>query len=169
MYRLAHDVETGMVMFWVNVGVRNQSRSVAERCCAVVTAGAELKQDVWIRDKNWLPLDLMWALYEVPVPERALIPEPRRSLRKFETPYYLNIAFIADDGSDVLHLAAIRSPTAQRTSFPPGIYAVQITVYSANGEWAGRWYELIFRGAKGSFSGDQLSVCELQTPPVSDR
>jgi hypothetical protein len=41
-------------------------------------------------------------------------------------------------------------------------------VYSANGEWAGRWYELIFRGAKGSFSGNQLTVRELQAAPVGD-
>ena len=52
MYRLARHVETGTVMFWVNVSVRNQGRSVAERWRAVVTAVAELKQDVWVRDEN---------------------------------------------------------------------------------------------------------------------
>jgi hypothetical protein len=169
MYRLAPDVQTGTKMFWVNVGVRNCGRSVAERCRAVVTAMAELKQDTWVKDKNWLPLDLMWVLYQS-VPERDLIPEPALKVWKWGSPvvYYFNIAFIVDNGTDQLHLAVIYSPTAQRTSFPPGIYAVQITVYSANGEWAGRWYELIFRRAKGSFSVDQLTVRELQAAPVSD-
>jgi hypothetical protein len=168
MYRLAPDVQTGTKMFWVNVGVRNRGRSVADRCRAVVTAIAELKQDSWVKDKNWLPLDLMWSLYQYSVSERDLIPEPALKVWKWDSPvvYYFNIAFIADDGTDQLHLAVIYSPTAQRTSFPPGIYAVQITVYSANGEWAGCWYELIFRGAKGSFSGDQLTVRELQAAPV---
>jgi hypothetical protein len=114
MYRLAPDVQSGKKVFWVNVGVRNQGRSVAERCRAVVTAMAELKQDSWVKDRNWLP------------------------------------------------------PTSQHTSFPPGIYGVQITVYSANGEWAVRWYELILRGGTGSFTGDRLTVRELSAAPVTD-
>jgi hypothetical protein len=169
MYRLATDVQTGMKMFWVNVGVRNRGRSIAEKCRAVVTAIAELKQDIWVQDKIWLPLDLKWALHEHPEPERDLIPESARKVWKCGTPvvYYFSVACIADDGTDQLHLAVIYSPTAQRTSFPPGIYGVQITVYSANGEWAGCWYELILHGGTGSFSGDRLTVRELPAAPVT--
>jgi hypothetical protein len=129
---------------------------------------AELKQDTWVKDENWLPLDLMWVFYQS-VAERDLIPEPAWKVSKWGSPvvYYFNIAFIVDDSTDQLHLAVITRPTAQRTSFPLGIYAVQITVYSANGEWAGRWYELIFRGAKGPFSSDQLTVRQLDAAPVS--
>jgi hypothetical protein len=64
MYRLAPDVKTGTKTFYVNVGVRNRGRIVAERCRAVITAVEELKQDRWLRDRNWLPLDLMWGHYK---------------------------------------------------------------------------------------------------------
>src|ERR1700720_67855 len=60
MYRLAPDVHTGKQAFWVNIGVRNRGRSVAEKCRAVITAITELKHGVWVQDKNWLPLNLMW-------------------------------------------------------------------------------------------------------------
>jgi hypothetical protein len=53
MYRLAPDVKTGTKTFYVNVGVRNRGRIVAERCRSVITAVEELKQDVWVRDRNW--------------------------------------------------------------------------------------------------------------------
>jgi hypothetical protein len=170
MYRLAPDVHTGTKMYWVNVGVRNQGRSVAERCRAVITAVEELRQDRWIRDRNWLPLDLMWGLYEPTVSERDLLPEPARKVRKWGPPvvYYFNIAYRIDNGANELRLATVFRPSAQRTFLPPGVYRVQITVYSANGEWAGRWYELIFQPGAGSFSEDQLHVRELQAAPVAE-
>jgi len=170
MYRLAPDVCTGTKMFWANVGVRNRGRLVAEKCRAVITTLAEFRQDIWVKDKNWLPLDLLWALYEHRGPERDLIPESARKVRQSGTPilYYFNIAYIADDGTDQLYLAVIHHPPAQRTILPPGIYGVQITVYSANGEWAGHWYELIVHGGTGAFSSDRLIVRELPAAPVTE-
>jgi hypothetical protein len=169
MYRLAPDGQTGKKAFWVNVGVRNRGRSVAEKCRAVITAKAELKQDIWVQDKNWLPLDLRWG-HGYPEPERDLIPEPMRKVQQWGTPivYYFSIAYIADDGTNQLHLAVTRRPTAQPTSLPPGIYSVQIIVYSANGEWSGRWYEIILRGGTSSFSDDCLTVRELPAAPVAN-
>jgi hypothetical protein len=78
---------------------------------------AELKRDTWVKDKNWLPLDLMWVLSQS-VPERDLIPEPALKIWKWGSPviYYFNIAFIVNDGTDQPHLAVIYSPSAQRTS-----------------------------------------------------
>jgi hypothetical protein len=169
MYRLAPDVKTDKKMYYVNVGVRNRGRSVAKRCRAVITAIEELKQDRWIKESNWLPLDLTWGLYDPTVSERDLIPEPAWKVWKWGAPtvYVFNLAYIVDDGTDQLRLAAIRRPSAQRTCLPPGIYRVQIIVYSANGEWTGRWYELILQSSRGSFSGDRLNVRELQAAPVS--
>jgi hypothetical protein len=81
--------------------------------------------------------------------------------------YYFSIAYISEKAVDQLYLNTIHELPAQPTSFRSGTYAVQIIVYSANGEWAGQWYELIFRGANGSFNGDQLTVRELTENPVS--
>jgi hypothetical protein len=96
---------------------------------------AELKQDSWVKDRNWLPLDLRWSRSQSSAAERDLIPEPALKVWKWGSPvvYYFSIAFIVDDGTNQLHLNVLHRPTAQRTSFPPGIYTVQLIVYSANG------------------------------------
>jgi hypothetical protein len=44
-----------------------------------------------------------------------------------------------------------------------------VCLNAPNGEWTGRWYELILQSGTGSFSEDQLHVRELQTAPVPEQ
>jgi hypothetical protein len=61
MYRSVPIGATDKKSFWVNIGVQNRGRTVAERCRPVVTAMAEWKQNRYVKDENWLPADLRWS------------------------------------------------------------------------------------------------------------
>lgn len=167
MYRLAPDVQSGVRMYWVNVGVRNRGRWVAERCRAVLAAVAEQRDGVWIRESNWLPLDLKWALYDDGAAERDLIPEPRWRVRRASSPvvYYFNIAYIAEDRQNQLLLPVLRIPSAQRTVLPVGTFAFHVLLYAANGTWVSRWYKVSRRGRSGDFDASELEVRELRKQP----
>lgn len=150
--------------FYVNIPLTNDGVTLAKQCQPMLTAMATFQNDTWVREKNWIPLALLWALDELgprPTEERNLV--SRR-------PYIFNLGKVSTRDPERFVLLPLLRPSAQSCEFGRGSYCFEVTVYSENAETVQAWYVVKWHGGIShqptidELRG-RLEISEVQSSP----
>lgn len=157
---------------YTSIPLRNAGPAMAHSCQPVVTAVTQRANGKWTLLENWIPLGLRWVFFDEanemaarkPAEERRLVPERL---------YLFSLGKTSSQDPGHFSLCTVLTPNGQPTSYSPGEYCFEVTVYSENAELVRSWYRVVFKGGftdpfpNERLLSDVLEVEELAGSPMT--